>query len=128
LRTFKGRGITKLLDADLDLGVLLVERLDPGTFLSDLSDDQEITREAIAVMQKLHTPAPAKHSFTGVSTWAERALDKATTALLPGHLVNVARNIFAELTNPQNETTLIHGDFHPQNILSSQRESWLAID
>ncbi len=128
LTVFSGKGMTKLLQADLENGVMLIERLQPGTFLSDLSNDEEITHRAISVMQKLHMPAPAKHTFTGVSSWADRAFSKTPTTRLPHHLVDLARTLFRELAAPQNESTLIHGDFHPQNILSSQRDAWLAID
>lgn len=128
LRAFAGQGISNLLKADTDMGVLLIKRLQPGTFLSDLNNDEEITRIALSVMQKLHTPAAPKHPFTRVSSWADRALKNREASPLPNDLVKTAQSIFAELAVPRNETILIHGDFHPQNILSSQRESWLAID
>ena len=128
LTAFTGKGISQLLEADTNMGVMLIERLQPGAFLSDLKDDEDITRNAVSVMQKLHTTAPAEHSFTRVSNWADRALGEIKTDLLPRHLIDVARSLFTELLGSQDEKTLIHGDFHPQNILSSKREAWLAID
>ncbi len=134
LRAFDGNGISQLIDADTELGVMLLERLQPGTFLSDLDDDEEITRCAVSVMQKLCTPAPSNHHFKSVSDWVSRSFSEIRTDLkesyrsLPRDLIDKAQSLFKELTNPLNEKTLIHGDFHPQNILRSQRAPWLAID
>jgi streptomycin 6-kinase len=46
----------------------------------------------------------------------------------PPYLVDAAQRLFEELADPSHERTLIHGDYHPENILSSRRDSWLAID
>ncbi len=76
LRVFDGNGISRLLTADTDWGVMLLERLQPGNFLSDRDDDEEITRCAVSVMQRLCTPVPTDHNFTKVSDWAQSTFDK----------------------------------------------------
>jgi streptomycin 6-kinase len=38
LRLYDGHGIARLLDSDRERGVLLLERLNPGTMLSNLTD------------------------------------------------------------------------------------------
>jgi streptomycin 6-kinase len=43
-------------------------------------------------------------------------------------LVDEAAVLFAELLHPESEPVLLHGDFHPGNILRAAREPWLAID
>jgi streptomycin 6-kinase len=134
LQVFDGNGISRLLNADIEMGILLLERLQPGVYLSELDDDEEITRCAVSVMQKLCTSAPSSHNFFSVSDWASHSFAKVRTDFgksyrpLPGDLIEIAQSYFKELTDPPNEQTLIHGDFHPQNILSSERSSWLAID
>ncbi len=134
LRVFDGNGISRLLKADTDLGVMLLERLQPGIFLSDMDDDEEVTRCALSVMQRLCTPAPVDHNFKLVSEWTSHSFSEVRANFgggygpLPRDLIDIAQNHFAELLDPLNERTLIHGDFHPQNILSSERASWLAID
>ncbi|MBL4576402.1 MAG: phosphotransferase [Opitutaceae bacterium] len=134
LRAFNGKGISRLLDADIDLGVMLLERLQPGTFLSDIDNDEEVTRCAASVMQRLCTRAPAHHNFKLLSHWANQSLSEVRTQFeggygpLPIDLIDLAQSYFTELLDPRNEQTLIHGDFHPQNILRSERDSWLAID
>ncbi len=134
LRVFDGNGISRLLTADTDWGVMLLERLQPGNFLSDRDDDEEITRCAVSVMQRLCTPAPTDHNFTKVSDWAQSTFDKVRDHFgqdygpLPSDMIDTVQNLFAEIIDPLNEKTLIHGDFHPQNILRSERDDWLAID
>jgi streptomycin 6-kinase len=134
LQVFDGNGISRLLNADIEMGILLLERLLPGASLSEMDDDEEVTRCVVSVMQNLCMPAPSNHNFISVSDWANRSFSVirnsfgGNDAPLPGDLIEIAQSYFKELTDPPNEQTLIHGDFHPQNILSSERSSWLAID
>ena len=85
-------------------------------------------------MQSLCTQAPADHDFTKVSDWAQSTFDNVQAHFgqnygpIPSDMIDTAQTLFAELIDPLQEKTLIHGDFHPQNILSSERDDWLAID
>ncbi len=51
LRFFNGRGACRLLDADAEKGLLLLERLQPGRMLSTIEDDEYAIRIAAEVMQ-----------------------------------------------------------------------------
>lgn len=53
LRYYNGCGACRLLDADADQGMLLLERLQPGHMLASLTDDERATRIAVQVMQNL---------------------------------------------------------------------------
>lgn len=134
LRAFEGNGMVRLLNADPDLGIMLLECLQPGSILSDLDDDEEITHCAISVLKRLCRPAPDGCRFTTVSEWALRSFGVTRDELgsdyapLPVDLIDEARGIFVELAAPAGQQFLIHGDFHPQNILRSERDDWLAID
>lgn len=133
LRVFDGRGAVRLLDADLDLGALLLERLDPGRSLSTVSDDEAATSIAASVMQELWRPAPASGTFPSVADWAAglgrlRERFGGETGPLPAALVEQAERLFADLPATQGEQVLLHGDLHQDNILSAEREPWLAID
>lgn len=70
LRAFDGHGITRLIDANAELGVMLLERLLPGEPLADVDDDETVTHVAVSVMRQLWTPAPAEHDFATVREWA----------------------------------------------------------
>lgn len=53
LRLFDGRGSVRLLDSDADAGLLLLEKLEPGTSLLSVEGDAEATRIAAGTMAGL---------------------------------------------------------------------------
>jgi streptomycin 6-kinase len=133
LRIFDGRGIVRLLDSDRDRGVMLLERLKPGTPLSSLMDDQLATSIAAQVMRQLWQPVPPGHSFPTVEKWAAglkrlRHRFDSGTGPLPAHLVDEAERLFEELIGSMDEAALLHGDLHHDNILAAERQPWLALD
>ena len=133
LRRFDGQGIVQLLDADPELGILLLERLKPGAPLSKLADDELATSIAVQVMRQLWRPAPPEHPFPMVAKWAaglERLRRRfgGGTGPLPGEWVETAENLFGELIGSMAEPVLLHGDLHHENILSAERQPWLALD
>ena len=133
LRWYDGRGIVRLLDADPEDGVLLLERLEPGTPLSDLDDDEEATGIAARLMRALWKPPPAEHCFATLAGWAAglsglRAQFDGGCGPFPAALVDKAERLFVELIDSTPEQMLIHGDLHHGNILQSEREPWLALD
>lgn len=133
LRLYDGEGIARLLAAEPEQGALLLERLEPGTSLARLADDEAATAIAAEVMRRLWRPAPAEHSFSTVAGWARglerlRARYDGGTGPLPAAWVETAERLFAELLASAGEPMLLHGDLHHGNILAAQREPWLAID
>jgi streptomycin 6-kinase len=133
LSWFDGQGIIRLLEADAEEGVLLLERLEPGTPLSDLEDDEEATRIAARLMRSLWKPTPAEHCFATLADWAAglgglRARFDGGCGPFPAALVDKAERLFEELIGSAGEPVLIHGDLHHGNILRSEREPWLALD
>src|SRR5437879_1190855 len=58
LRLWAGRGAARLLDADADLGALLLERIEPGTMLVEVAntDDDSATITAAGVLRALWRP------------------------------------------------------------------------
>lgn len=133
LRLFDGRGIARLLEADAERGVLLVERLVPGMPLSILEDDDRATLIAAQVMRDLWRPLPADHTFPSTRRWAKglgrlRVQFGGGTGPLPARLVEQAERLFSELHASAREPVLLHGDLHHDNILAAQRSPWLALD
>jgi streptomycin 6-kinase len=133
LRLYAGRGICRLLAADQEQGILLLERLRPGVMLSTVPDDETATAIAAQVMRQLWRPAPVEHNFPTIARWAKglerlRAEFNGGTGPFPAKLVEQAERLFVELVDSMGEPVLLHGDLHHFNILSAQREPWLAID
>ena len=133
LRIYDGRGIARLLDADPEHGALLLERLKPGTMLSSLVDDEQATKIAAKVMQRLWQPVPPEHPFPTVADWAA-GLKQLRDHFDGGYgpfsptLVEAAEALFVELIGSMDEPVVLHGDLHHFNILAAEREPWLALD
>jgi streptomycin 6-kinase len=133
LRLFGGQGAARLLAADGEAGVLLLERLKPGTPLSSLADDEQEMSIAARVMRRLWRPLPAKHPFPTVDRWAKglerlRAHSGGGCGPFPGWLVSRAEALFRELLASAAEPVLLHGDLHHFNIVAAERQPWLALD
>ncbi len=133
LAVFQGKGSEKLLQADKDHAVLLLERVTPGVPLSTLEDDEEATRILASVMKNLWKPLPENHDFITIAEWSNaisrlRRQYHGTSGPLPSYLVDKADRLFTELIASSAEPVLVHGDLHHDNVLSSARAGWLAID
>ncbi len=132
LRLFNGRGAVRLLEADEEQGMLLLERLRPGEMLAALEDDEQATQIAAGVMLDLWQPAPSNGALIQLSDWFRgferlRARFNGDTGPLDKELVRKAEGAVKEFFAEDYAPMLIHGDLHHFNILSSER-GWLAID
>jgi streptomycin 6-kinase len=133
LRAYDGGGAVRLLEDDAEQGLILLERIMPGTALCALPDDEEATAIAIEVMRSLWRPAPARHSFPTVGDWGKgfhrlRQCFAGGTGPFPQEWVEKAEQRFAELSATMESPVLLHGDLHHWNILRSDERGWLAID
>lgn len=130
---YDGQGMVRLLDADLKAGVILLERLIPGTTLKTLADADEATQIAAELMGELWKPVPVAHTFPTVADWATglqrlRPHFQGGCGPFPERLLDKAERLFNELIDSMDEAVLLHGDLHHENILMSQRSPWLGID
>jgi len=133
LRIFAGRGAARLIEADPAGGAFLIERLEPGTPLAELGDDEVATEVAAQIMQQLWQPAPAEHTLREVEQWALglrrlREHFSGGTGPFPVNLVERAESLFPELIASTDRLVVLHGDLHHWNILAAQRQPWLTLD
>ena len=135
LRSYDGRGSVRLLDAQPEQGILLLERLKPGSMLADLcpENDDEATTIAAGVMRQLWRPITPHHTFIKIENWFEgltrlRSEFNGGCGPFPKRLVETAESLYEDLSQSMDEPVLLHGDLHHFNILSATREPWLAID
>lgn len=121
LALWGGSGAVPLLRHDRERRALLLGRARPGDDLASL-DEEQATAIAVDVGRRLWRPAgrPFRRVGDHVHRWLERPEDGAGRRLLP-----IARRLFAELE--VSATTLVHGDFHHHNVLSSA-SGYVAID
>lgn len=132
LQLFDGRGAVRLLEVDLALGAMLLERLMPGTSL-DAVDDDAATIIAAGVMRRLWRPVPAGHRFPTLAAWVRGMADRAPGVLaarpgFPARWIDHAVALHRELAGSSPEPVVLHGDLHQGNLLAAERDPWLAID
>jgi streptomycin 6-kinase len=136
LLAFGGRGAARLLDSDTGRGAMLLERLEPGTALATLceEDDGAATAAAAAVMRKLPRAAPRRPDlFQTAADWGQgfarcRERFGGGPGPFPQRLFEEAETLYAQLLASSAEPALLHGDLHHGNILAAARAPWLAID
>jgi streptomycin 6-kinase len=133
LRLYQGNGMARLIDADADKGILILERVKPGDTLKTIKNDEEATLLAAEVMRKIRVPAPENSIFPSTAQWAKglerlRQHYNGGTGPIPERMVRKAEDLYAKLNSTVKNPQLLHGDLHHDNILSAEREPWLAID
>jgi streptomycin 6-kinase len=132
LRLYAGEGACRLLEADPARGMLLEERLQPGTMLVTLEDDVQRTAVAAGVLRRIQRAAPPGVDFLSLRGWFDdlkslRPRFSGGTGPYSERAVSAVEGILAELFAEDRPQVLLHGDFHHYNILESER-GWLVID
>jgi streptomycin 6-kinase len=131
LRFYDGHGAVCLLRASEDGFSLLLERCVPGTNVWPLDEDAGNAVGA-EVLRRLWREPDAAASFERLSDlaaeWCEELPRTAPAAGYDAALVSHAIELARELEATQPRQVLLHGDFHPGNVLSAARGPWLAID
>lgn len=131
LVAWAGDGAVALLAHAPDRHALLLEPCTPGQRLADRPDV-----DAVGVMVDLlpRLWAPATEPFGTLedeaagwrdALWADWA---AAGEPCERRLVEAADEALGDLPSTQGEPVLLHQDLHGDNVLSSDREPWLAID
>jgi streptomycin 6-kinase len=120
------------LASDAELSALLLERVWPGVPLAEQANDEENTRIAARVMRRYWRPEPSNHNLRTV-TDRIAGLDRLRqrfdgTGPVPEIWVARAEAAFADLQATSKGSMVLHGDLHHWNILSAERQPWLAID
>jgi streptomycin 6-kinase len=72
--------------------------------------------------------APFERLDDMVAEWCQLLPHEAPPAGYDLGLVAYAVELASRLAATQPQRVLLHGDFHPGNVLSASREEWLAID
>lgn len=132
LLLYGGRGMVRVLEADADAGVVLMERLDPGTTIVDMPDD-DATAITAGVMHDLQLPAPPNCRLPALADWAS-ALDRVRghygggTGPIPERLYEMAQSYWREMLASSSAPIVLHGDLHHWNILRDERRGYVAID
>jgi streptomycin 6-kinase len=131
LRFWNGQGAVRLLHASEDGFTLLLERCVPGTDIWSLGEAEGDAAAAGVLRRLWRAPdpgAPFVVLTNLVEEWWEHVPQKAVAEGCDPELVALAVDRGRELAASQPQQVLLHGDFHPSNVLAAQRAPWLAID
>lgn len=130
LRFWNGNPTVRLLDADDDLGAMLLERCEPGTALRTLPESQQDVLIA-GLLRRLWRRPSAVHPFRPLSAmidcWTAETLADVEQWPDTG-LVREGLRLFEKLSRGAPSDILLATDVHAGNVLRSQREPWLVID
>jgi streptomycin 6-kinase len=119
LERWAGNGAVRLLERDDEHCALLLERCEPGGFLSTSPDALDVL---IELLPRLWTRADGFHTLEDeAALWIEHELRSAPHG-------DLAVGLLRELAPTQGEQVLLHQDLHGDNVLAAQREPWLVID
>lgn len=131
LRRWNGQAAIKLFDFEEENHALLLEKCEPGGHLAAMAAEPalEVFTQILPLLwvtagKPFRTLADEAEGWIQAlpANW-ERAGRPFEMALLEG-----AMDAIDLLRNTQGEQVLIHQDLHGDNVLSAQREPWLAID
>jgi streptomycin 6-kinase len=132
IKLMKGKGMVKLLEYDVDSGIMILERLSPGITLAEIDSDEEAASIAAQIMKRLWIAAPEGTDIQTV-TDRENSLKRITQNNPDGfeqiskETLQEAHLIFEQLNSQISNPYLLHGDLHHYNILKNG-DSWVAID
>ena len=119
-----------VLEADLELNAMLLERCEPGTTLREQAEkeqDQVIAK----LLKRLWRALPEAHPFRPLSkmiaAWVRESVGQADCWPDAG-LAKEGLHIFEVLLNDAPCDVLLATDLHAGNVLRAEREPWLVID
>ena len=132
LRFWNGNPTVQLLEADDDLGAMLLERCRPG---DTLSSEPELEQDVViaTLLKRLWRRSaptnalPFRHLSELLEYWSSETLAQAQHWTDSG-LVSEGLRLLHALSKPSPTDKLLATDLHAGNVLRSEREPWLVID
>jgi streptomycin 6-kinase len=126
-----GDGAVRLLAHDPEEHALLIERCVPGTPLSEVGQDAALD-VFVGLLPRLWKPAgPPFRPLADEAAWWLRHLEdtwKRAGKRFERRLLDAGIEALRDLPPTKGEPVLLHQDLHGDNVLSAEREPWLAID
>ncbi len=130
LRVTCGEGAVNLIAEDRVRKAILIERALPGKALHEefTSTPEECIQPAIDVLKRILSPPPADMTdVVTLDSWFHNFLRYKQTNF-PPKKAEKALEIYDRLSKQTDKTFYIHGDYHPGNVVTADREQFLAID
>jgi streptomycin 6-kinase len=131
LEMWHGRAMVQMADVHKELGVLLLERLDPDRTLRSLGPPRAAAAAGLLIRRLAIPPPEGLRSLRVLIADSGRAMVEAQQRLgnpVPERWMDEAIEISKYFRDHAGTDQLIHADLHYDNILAGSREPWLAID
>ena len=130
LRFWDGEPTVRLLAADDELHVMLLERCVPGTSLREIPEAEQDVVVA-GLLRRMWRRPPAAHPFRFLETMLFHWSAEAESGIACAHDPSLAREgieLFHSLPRTATQRVLLATDLHAGNVLRSGRAPWLVID
>ena len=131
LRFWDGHPTVQLLDADDELGALLLERCDPGTWLRAIPQEEQdlVLADLLPAMWRRPDERLGFPSLSAmIELWVEETRRNEEHWPDPA-LVQEGLVMFQALAADDSEGGVLLGtDVHAGNVLRAERSPWLVID
>ncbi len=133
LKLFNGEGSINLISSNDENMTMLLEQAVPGKRLNKLSEDETQTKILASIIKRISRKVPEKHDFKLVSELSShipkyKKRFSGSNNPLSLYLLDKTEFMLNGLISSTSNIVVMHGDLHQGNILSSDREGWLAID
>lgn len=127
LRHWAGHGAVQLLRAEPHRRALLLERVGPDDLTS--VDDHTACQVVAGLFGRLHVPPQPQWPAVDplVAQWSDDLAALPRSAPIPRRLVEQALTHAADLVTDGPADVTLHGNLHFSNVLTGDREPWLAI-
>jgi streptomycin 6-kinase len=132
LRFWGGDPTVQLLEADDQIGAMLLEQCTPGDMLRcEPESEQDVVITTLLKRLWRRTLPREQHGFRHLSvmleTWSDESRSQARHWPDPG-LVSEGLRVLQTLAKPSPTDKLLATDLHAGNVLRAEREPWLIID
>jgi streptomycin 6-kinase len=123
LERWDGDGAVRLLAHDRERSALVLERCEPGVFLSSAGGEAALD-VLVGLLPRLWK---SPEGFATIEDEVPYLLEDLERARYP-RLREAALAYLRDLVPTQGERVLADEDLHGENVLAAQREPWLVID
>jgi streptomycin 6-kinase len=124
LERWDGDGAVRLLARDDTRHAMLLERCEPGTFLS-AAQTEDTLGVFVGLLPRLWKSGDG---FASLEDEAAIWIDEIEREAHDPKLRDAALSYLRDLPSTQGEQVLLHQDLHGENVLAAEREPWLVID
>jgi Streptomycin 6-kinase len=128
---YSGRRFCKVFDSDIDNGVIIEERIEPGSTLRDEKSLHVRLDVFCSLYNGLHIESDKAEIYPTYTGWVSRITEYMSRRQDCKELylyMKKAEDICLAVSSKYSKKILLHGDFHHDNILLGNEGKYIIID